>query len=73
MSGNLYRVEFRKSEPQFIWAEDAQIAATKASENVGSIVRQATIDEMLDWANIEIELAKITLAEIQKEFGIDCE
>jgi hypothetical protein len=73
MSGNLYRVEFRKSEPQFIWAEDADTAATKASENVGSIVRPATIDEMLDWAHLEIELAKITLAEIQKEFGIDCE
>lgn len=73
MSGNLYRVEFCKSEPQFIWAEDADTAATKASENVGSIVRPATIDEMLDWAHLEIELAKITLAEIQKEFGIDCE
>jgi hypothetical protein len=73
MSGNLYRVEFRKSEPQFIWAEDADAAATKASENVGSIVRPATMDEMLDWAHLEIELAKITLAEIQKEFGIDCE
>lgn len=73
MSGNLYRVEFRKSEPQFIWADNADAAANKASENVGSIVRPATIDEMLDWAKIEMELAKITLAEIQKEFGIDCE
>lgn len=73
MSGNLYRIEFRKSEPQLIWAEDATKATTKASRNIGAIVRPATTDELLDWANIQIELAKITLAEIEKEFGLNCE
>ena len=73
MSGNLYRVEFRKSEPQFIFADDAISARENAALNVAAIIRPATVDEMLDWAVIEVEKAKVTMQEIQKEFGIDCE
>ena len=73
MSGNLYRVEFRKSEPQFIFADDAVSARENAALNVAAIIRPATVDEMLDWAVIEVEKAKVTMQEIQKEFGIDCE
>ena len=73
MSGNLYRVEFRKSEPQFIYADDAVSARENAAMNVAAIIRPATVDEMLDWAVVEVEKAKVTMKEIQKEFGIDCE
>ena len=73
MSGNLYRVEFRKSEPQFIFADDAISARENAALNVAAIIRPATVDEMLDWAVVEVEKAKVTMQEIQKEFGIDCE
>lgn len=73
MSGNLYRVEFRKSEPQFIYADDVVSARETAALNVGAIIRPATVDEMLDWAVVEVEKAKVTMKEIQKEFGIDCE
>ena len=73
MSGNLYRVEFRKSEPQFIYADDAVSARENAALNVAAIIRPATVDEMLDWAVVEVEKAKVTMKEIQKEFGIDCE
>lgn len=73
MSGNLYRVEFRKSEPQFIFADDAISARENATLNVAAIIRPATVDEMLDWAVVEVEKAKVTMQEIQKEFGIDCE
>ena len=73
MSGNLYRVEFRKSEPQFIYADDAVSARENAALNVAAIIRPATVDEMLDWAVVEVEKAKVTIKEIQKEFGIDCE
>ncbi len=73
MSGNLYRVEFRKSEPQFIFADDAVSARENAALNVAAIIRPATVDEMLDWAVVEVEKAKVTMQEIQKEFGIDCE
>lgn len=73
MSGNLYRVEFRKSEPQFIYALDAMSARENAALNVAAIVRPATPQEMLDWMTIEIEKMQLTVAEIEKEFGIDCE
>lgn len=73
MSGNLYRVEFHKSEPQFIFADDAMSARENAALNVAAIIRPATIDEMLDWAVVEVEKAQVTMREIQKEFGINCE
>ena len=73
MSGNLYRVEFRKSEPQFIFADDAISARENAALNVAAIIRPATVDEMLDWAVVEVEKAQVTMREIQKDFGINCE
>ncbi len=75
MSGQLYRVEFRKSEPQFIFAETAIDARSEAAENVAAIIRPATVDELFEWMGVELEKAQVTLDEIERNFGIkrDCE
>lgn len=75
MSGRLYRVEFRKSEPQFIYADDAVAARQEASENVAAIIRPANVDEIFDWMAVEMEKAQVTLDQIERDFGIrkDCE
>jgi len=56
MNGNLYRVEFRTSLPQFIYAQDAVSAKNEAASNLSAIVRPATSGEMLEWISVEIKL-----------------
>lgn len=75
MSGQLYRVEFRKSEPQFIYAENAVAARSEAAENIAAIIRPATVPELFEWMGVELEKAQVTLDEIERTFGIkrDCE
>jgi hypothetical protein len=73
MNGNLYRVEFRTSVPQFIYAQDAVSAKNEAASNLSAIVRPATSGEMLEWISVEIEKMQITVSQIEKEFRADCE
>lgn len=63
---NLYRIEFRPSDPVFAMGATANDAKREAANHVGAIIRLATREEIIAWVATEIEQMKLTLQNIDE-------